>query len=352
MIKLLRRGKVEKLLPIIVQVYNGASYLEKCLTSFIDPSIEKELEVIVVDDGSEDATSEIADSFCKKYPLQFRLEHKLNGGHGSAINTALPLVQGKYMKAIDADDWVITENLCRLIPFLRETEADAVVTEFDMIYIQTNQIQHKKLECPCGKEMALKDIIKLFPKLRGCFTYHGLFFKTAVYRAANFQLSEGIFYEDHEYATLPFAKVKTVLPIALSIYQYRLGDAGQSVAFHNQVRRISHIGKVLKQILDYKDNIADFGEEPCKYFLYKLADILVSFYAVALVKNPNKREGRKQALEFRTYVDTRCPELNLMISKKYRLLWLMNRLHIPASFYQWMADTGIYGLARQLWGHF
>ena len=70
---------MEKLLTIIVPVYNGASYLEKCLTSFIDPSIEKELEVIVVDDGSEDATSEIADSFCKKYPLQFRLEHKLNG---------------------------------------------------------------------------------------------------------------------------------------------------------------------------------------------------------------------------------------------------------------------------------
>lgn len=340
---------IEKMLTIIVPVYNGAPYLKKCLSSFIAPDLIDTIEVIVVDDGSQDDTAKIANNFCQKYPDIFRLEQKSNGGHGSAINFVLPLVRGKYLKAVDADDWVVTENLQRLIPILKETQADAIITEFDIINIRTGQVMNRMLEYPAGKPLRLEQIVKQFPQGRSSFSYHGLFFKTEVYRKAGFQLSEGIFYEDHEYATLPFAQVKTVLPVALCIYQYRIGDAKQSVAFHNQVRRIHHIEQVMERILTFQANTPYLNSAQKRYFRYKLADILTSYYAVALVKNPKKQEGRRQAIAFHAQMEFRCPSLSHMIEKKYQILLALNRLHFPASLYQALLDMGLGKIFRKWW---
>ena len=336
------------MLTIIVPVYNGAPYLKKSLSSFIISDQIDAIEVIIVDDGSEDDTAKIANDFCQKYPDVFHLVQKSNGGHGSAINFALSLVQGKYLKAVDADDWVVTENLQRLIPILKETQADAIITEFDIINICTGQVMNRALEYPAGKLLRLEQIVKQFPRGRNSFSYHGLFFKTEVYRKAGFQLSEGIFYEDHEYATLPFARVKTVLPIALCIYQYRIGDAQQSVAFHNQVRRIHHIEQVMERILFFRET-TPLSNAQKRYFRYKLADILTSYYAVALVKNPKKQEGRRQAISFHAQIESRCPSLSHMVERKYQILLVLNRLHFPASLYQRMLDIGIGKIFRKWW---
>lgn len=340
---------MEKLLTVIVPVYNGAPYLKKCLSSFVSPLLTEKLEVIVVDDGSEDETPAIAEFFCKEYPTQFQLLRKKNGGHGSAINAALTLVQGKYLKAVDADDWVITENLQCLLSYLSQTQADVVVTEFDIINIKTNRIQRQKLGCQCGKEILLAQIVEQFPRVYKCFTYHGLFYKTDVYRSAGFLLTEGVFYEDNEYAILPFSKVETILPVALSIYQYRMGDHQQSVAFHNQVRRIGHIAKVTESILDYEEASA-IQADKAEYFLLKLAGVVASYYAVALVKNPNKKEGRRMAVAFHEWVYTRRPELGALAERKYRTLWALNRVHFSADFYQRLMDLGLQRFLRNFWG--
>ena len=94
-----------KILSIIVPSYNMEAYLPKCLRGLVidDKELLGKLDVIVVNDGSKDRTSEIAHSFETKYPGVFRVIDKTNGHYGSCINAALPVAEGEYVKILDAD---------------------------------------------------------------------------------------------------------------------------------------------------------------------------------------------------------------------------------------------------------
>ena len=89
----------------------------------IDKAILDKLEVIVVNDGTPDKSVEVAQKFVDWYPDTFVIVNKTNGGHGSAINTGVEHVRGKYLKVVDADDWVDTLALKKLITTLQVLEA-------------------------------------------------------------------------------------------------------------------------------------------------------------------------------------------------------------------------------------
>ena len=61
---------------------------------------------IIIDDGSKDATSEIAGRYAKEYPHIVTTVHQENGGHGAGINQGIEYAEGKYFKVVDSDDWV------------------------------------------------------------------------------------------------------------------------------------------------------------------------------------------------------------------------------------------------------
>ena len=118
-----------KVLSIVVPSYNVEAYLERGLRSLCDERLADALEVIVVDDGSTDATPAIAQRFVDCEPRIFKLVSKENGGHGSTINTGLAIATGTYFRVVDGDDWVDTEGLVHLIEQLRALDADLVVDE-------------------------------------------------------------------------------------------------------------------------------------------------------------------------------------------------------------------------------
>ena len=100
----------DKILTIIIPSYNMEKYLPKCLGSLIvAPELMERIEVIVVNDGSTDRTSEIAHEFAANYPQTFKVIDKSNGHYGSCINTALPIAVGTYIKILDADDKLVME---------------------------------------------------------------------------------------------------------------------------------------------------------------------------------------------------------------------------------------------------
>ena len=91
---------MDKVLTVIVPVYNMEKYIRQCLESLVIGG------VLVVLDGSKDGSAEIAYEFVEQYPDTFRIIYKANGGHGSAINTGLMMASGEYVKILDSDDWV------------------------------------------------------------------------------------------------------------------------------------------------------------------------------------------------------------------------------------------------------
>src|SRR5699024_10211719 len=113
-------------------------------------------------------------------------------------------------------------------------------------------------------------LLEVYEGISSCCSFHGLLYRTQFYLDCGIQLSEGIFYEDHEYATLPFVIVETVLILPLFFYEYRIGNSGQSVAFHNQVERIDHIEAVVRKILDHRAARGPLRPDREEYFMRKL----------------------------------------------------------------------------------
>jgi len=103
-------------ISIIIPVYNVAPYIQKCLQS-IQQQTYRELEIILVDDGSTDNSGQICDEF-SALDRRFRVLHKENGGVSSARNAGIDLASGQYIAFVDPDDYLshgFYENLYNAI---------------------------------------------------------------------------------------------------------------------------------------------------------------------------------------------------------------------------------------------
>lgn len=105
------------LISIIIPVYNVEQYLPRCLESIINQSYEK-LEIILIDDGSTDNSSQICDCYSKK-DKRIVVFHKTNGGLSDARNLGIDKANGEYLSFIDSDDY-ISENFIETLYYLAE----------------------------------------------------------------------------------------------------------------------------------------------------------------------------------------------------------------------------------------
>ena len=95
---------MKPLISIIIPVYNVEQYLHRCVDSVLNQTY-KNLEIILVNDGSPDNCPFICDEYAKK-DKRIIVVHKENGGLSSARNAGLEIVQGEYISFIDSDDWI------------------------------------------------------------------------------------------------------------------------------------------------------------------------------------------------------------------------------------------------------
>lgn len=127
---------MDKLLPlvsVIVPVYNGEIFLEKCLKSVICQSYTN-IEIIVVNDGSIDNTSLIIDRYVKLDKRIIGLEQK-NGGPALARNKGLKIAKGKYVQYLDSDDCLHEKAIEYLLDKAEASNADIVVAPFQFCYL-------------------------------------------------------------------------------------------------------------------------------------------------------------------------------------------------------------------------
>ena len=104
------------LLSVIVPVYNVEEYLARCVDSILNQTY-RNLEVILVDDGSPDSAGVICDRYAEM-DSRVRVVHKENGGLSSARNTGLELARGEYITFVDSDDWIEPEGYTHLMELM------------------------------------------------------------------------------------------------------------------------------------------------------------------------------------------------------------------------------------------
>ncbi len=108
---------MDELISVIVPVYKVEDYLSRCVDSILSQTY-RNIEVILVDDGSPDKCGEICDRYAQHDP-RVRVIHKENGGLSDARNAGIEIAQGQYISFIDSDDWVHPEFLESLYQLTR-----------------------------------------------------------------------------------------------------------------------------------------------------------------------------------------------------------------------------------------
>ncbi len=221
---------MQKLLTIIVPVFNVEKYIAKCLESLItdDTALMGQLEVIIVNDGTPDRSAEISREYVKRYPETFRQIDKENGGHGSAWNIGLKEATGKYLKFLDSDDWF--SNLDKLLNDLAECDADIIYNPFNIVYSYEKRIETVDTPIPCGANS--------LPDRWGenNVNFWGSTYKTSILRPLYPLFAEGVMYDEYILTWAQFVYGRTCAAFSYVVYNYLIGRQGQSITMYKQRR--------------------------------------------------------------------------------------------------------------------
>ena len=339
---------MEKILSVIIPSYNCRQFLDKGIPTFLDLAVLDSLDIIIVNDGSTDDTAAVAEKYCRMFPESIRLISQPNRGHGGALNTGCAAAVGKYLRVVDADDWVETKELAPFVAFLRSCESDVVLTDYDTVDISNGQVRQRCMPAGLvGKDLTLEELMQDRVNNEPILSLHGITYRTDFYRSCGIQLTEHVFYEDVEYATIPCCFARTLAPAGLLIYHYRIGDVQQSVSDVNQLKRIGHVETVLARMIREFDRIRE-ALDPGQYRFYciKTRSLLLRYLTTVLLLEPDRKKGRAMAEGMMAHFLQRMPLVHRMVRRQYLVLRCLNRLHVPKSKWDDILQSRMYRMLR------
>ena len=263
----------EPLLSVIVPSFNMEKYLSVCLGSLVAQERVRDLEVLIINDGSSDSTLAIARSFESRYPGIVRVLDKPNGGHGSCINAALKVVRGRYVRIVDADDWVISENLGKMLKRMEDETADCILTLGQYDYVETG-----KTAPIFAYDNLIDGQVRSFDEMQFAgygFKGYGPTLSTASWKrtvllGSRTHIDEGVSYADMQWNVLPLRRAETVVLYDLDIYRYTMGRPDQSVARANVLKRWRDHDRVFTDVANFALEDPDLTSARRKYVLHNI----------------------------------------------------------------------------------
>lgn len=313
------------------------------------PEALKNIEILIINDGSTDDTLSVAQRLEQAHPHTVRVLTQENRGHGGALNTGCAAAQGKYLKVIDADDWIETQELPRFLAALERCDSDVVLTHHYTRNISTGEVQKWKSYPETFETAYTMEQIMACPKnFERSLTFHGITYCTDFYRRKGMKLSEKVFYEDHEFATVPCCFAESVTPLDLFLYDYRIGDLAQSVSDTNQLKRLSHVETVLERYLTEYATLSlpkDSGGRA--FFEMKAQGLLLSYMTTVMMVEPDRKKGRRLGDGMMNRFQEHLPGAYHRAKNQYRIFRTMNRLHIRKSTWEKLLRSGLYRTLRR-----
>ena len=206
------------MISVIVPVYNVEAYVEKCLKTLVEQTLE-DIEIIVVNDGSTDKSKEIIQKIMKQFPEKMVYIEKENGGLSDARNYGMPYAKGEYIAFLDADDYIEKDAYQKMYELAKKEDSDMV--ECDFYWEYPNKQKKDSGEIYQGKQEALEKIrVVAWNKL----------IKKEVLNRAKVTFPKGYRYEDVEftYKLIPFLEKVSFLKEPCIHYVQREGSISNS----------------------------------------------------------------------------------------------------------------------------
>lgn len=284
-----------KLLSFAVPCYNSEAYMEKCIESLLPGG--KDVEILIVDDGSSDRTAEIADAYAAKYPDIIHAIHQPNGGHGAAVNTGLKHASGVYFKVVDSDDWLDRDSYLRVLKRLRTLiKLNTLPDMFLANYVYEKEgSKHKAVMrqkgFPKEKMFGWDDVGHLF---KGHYILmHSVIYRTQMLHDCGLQLPEHTFYVDNIYVYKPLPYVKNMYYMDVDLYRYYIGREDQSVNEQTMIRRIDQQIRVNK-IMFADVNLLAVKDKKCRRYMFNYLEIVTTITVTLAILSGTKENLRKR----------------------------------------------------------
>ncbi len=271
-------------ISVIVPVYNVAEYLGKCVDSIMGQTY-KNLEILLVDDGSKDNSGEICDEYALK-DSRIRVIHQKNGGLSAARNTGLNAASGEYVFFCDSDDYIELDALEKLHSKLAADNADIVACGFSEVWEKEGKVTNKKAftSNSTGRWSGHESIIQMMRTNNICTVAWNKLYKRDLFDDVRFP--EGRVHEDEAtiYKALYKAKIVSFLPVSLYNYIQR----NESIMHSQNDKR--------------NDDLIMAGTERVSFFRDKNEIELMEYSLMALLEfvkdiyRKTKDNGRKKEL--------------------------------------------------------
>ncbi len=262
-------------LSIIIPVYNKESYLEKCLNSVVCQTA-KDIELILIDDGSQDGSGKICDKYAAKYPW-IRVFHQENKGVSSARNCGIKNAQGKYIGFVDADDIIDSSMYEQLLSIAEKESLDVVFCDL-LVSVQgkRRQDEFKHIQKNSFFSCDKLEPVNLFEM--SIFVVKGIFLKEIVVDN-NICFEENIkLSEDRMFLIEFLGTAKTGYYLGETLYFYEMNQAGAVLRYYpNKLEMLLHnkllIEKKLKKYWT-KEHVDYYYAE----YAWSMVEVLKSYF--------------------------------------------------------------------------
>lgn len=229
---------------VIVPVYQVEKYLRQCLDSIVNQTF-KDIEVILIDDGSKDNSGKICDEYALK-DNRVKVMHQENMGLSDARNSGMNLMSGKYFMFVDSDDYVSEQMIEKLYTSALETDADVVCCNFE--YFWENNENESFSTKQKREELNSSEIFshRKNEKNYGIWTvaWNKLYKSSSM---NSFRFRSGKIHEDEFWANDIYQKDLKVVTIEDSLYYYRQR--------HNSIVSIKSIKKEFDLIEAFQERM-------------------------------------------------------------------------------------------------
>lgn len=313
---------------VIVPIYKVEKYLNRCIDSILNQTY-KNIEVILVDDGSPDKCGEIADIYEIK-DTRVKSVHKENGGLSDARNYGMKYVSGEYVFFVDSDDWLKEEMIENLLDLAITSEADVVQSGFyyayetyllyDDRYYSEDMLPIKLNKDELMRELVINERVKNFA--------WGKLYKTNLIKDLPFK--EGVLFEDVFWAHKVMDRIDKYIICHKPMYYYL--QRSDSIVSTYTVRNLDIIKGLKERHKFIEENYKDLVNES-----YKIITKTTLLHYYLLNKNKDKDLDSNYRNTLRDYIINNYLNIQEAIEddkelsnevKLFKLNYLLSRIYV------------------------
>ncbi len=262
---------------VIIPVWNVERYIESCLTSLLNQTL-KEIEIIVVNDGSPDNSQKIIDKYVKKYPNKVKSYIKENGGQGSARNLGITFATGEYISFVDSDDWLSEDALEKMYNLAKKEKSDIVIC--DMV----DHYPNKTIYHNCTK---YESVYKVTPS--AC---NKIFKKTII---KDIKFLSKLWYEDFNFTTKILLKNPKISTISEGLYHCNCRE--ESTMNNNNSLKNLDMLIVINDLIEYQKELNIYDKNLTSYLIFDHV-LITTINRVTAQKSKNKKEVLNKLVEY------------------------------------------------------